>query len=121
DVTAKDFRTWAGTVLAALALSELGSSQSETEAQRKIRMAVAHGAGRLGNTPAICRKCYVHPQILDGYLTAGLTIELPQRDEASAVEVDGDLAAEEAAVLAYLAQPLDVSGARKTSPSAAAA
>lgn len=97
DVTAKDFRTWAGTVLAALALGEIGISESETGARRSIGAAIRRVAERLGNTPAICRKCYVHPDILEGYLS-GLLVTPP----GPAAGPDGGLAAEEAAVLAFL-------------------
>jgi DNA topoisomerase I len=68
--TAKDFRTWAGTVLACLALREFDVFQSETEAKRNIVQAIKNVAEKLGNTPAVCRKCYVHPAVLECY-TAG--------------------------------------------------
>ena len=68
--TAKDFRTWAGTVLASLALREFEAFQSETEAKRNIVQAIKNVAEKLGNTPAVCRKCYVHPAVLECY-TAG--------------------------------------------------
>jgi DNA topoisomerase-1 len=65
--TAKDFRTWAGTVLAALALRGLEPPAAETEAKKTIADAVRSVAARLGNTPAICRKCYVHPRVIEAY------------------------------------------------------
>jgi DNA topoisomerase I len=65
--TAKDFRTWAGTVLACLALREFEAFQSETEAKRNIVQAIKSVAEKLGNTPAVCRKCYVHPAVLECY------------------------------------------------------
>jgi len=68
DYTAKDFRTWAGTVLAALALRETAEFASQTEARRNIVRAIESVAERLGNTPAVCRKCYVHPGVLGAYL-----------------------------------------------------
>jgi DNA topoisomerase-1 len=64
DVSAKDFRTWAGTVLAAIALGAAGPFASPTEAKRKIKQAIAAVAQKLGNTPTICRKCYVHPEVV---------------------------------------------------------
>ena len=70
DFTAKDFRTWAGTVLATLALQEYQAFGSATEARRNIVRAIENVAARLGNTPAVCRKAYVHPAILELY-TAG--------------------------------------------------
>jgi DNA topoisomerase-1 len=74
DFSAKDFRTWAGTVMAASALRELGGCQSARQAKRNIVQVVEQVARALGNTPAICRRCYVHPAILDGYI-AGRTID----------------------------------------------
>jgi DNA topoisomerase-1 len=61
DFTAKDFRTWAGTVLAACALRELPPARASRQANRHVVRAVESVAERLGNTPAICRRCYVHP------------------------------------------------------------
>jgi DNA topoisomerase I len=68
DVTAKDFRTWAGTVLAAKALRELGGFESETEAKRKVLEAIDAVARRLGHTRAVCRKSYVHPDVIAMYM-----------------------------------------------------
>ncbi|HTD66225.1 MAG TPA: DNA topoisomerase IB [Candidatus Limnocylindria bacterium] len=66
--TAKDFRTWAGTVLAAQALQSTAAFKTEKQARRNIKQAIDMVAEKLGNTPAVCRKCYVHPSLLDGYL-----------------------------------------------------
>jgi DNA topoisomerase I len=63
--TAKDFRTWAGTVLAALAMRRFDAPTSETQRKRNINQAIRLVAQKLGNTPAICRKCYVHPDVLE--------------------------------------------------------
>jgi len=68
DITAKDFRTWAGTVLAAMALKEFKCFDSAAQATRNLRAAIENVAARLGNTPTICRKCYVHPDVLTSYL-----------------------------------------------------
>ncbi|HEX6050411.1 MAG TPA: hypothetical protein VFZ21_14115 [Gemmatimonadaceae bacterium] len=68
QVTAKDFRTWAGTLLAAAALRDLGSFASEKEANANIVRAIDRVAHRLGNTRAVCRKYYVHPALLEAYL-----------------------------------------------------
>ena len=106
DITAKDFRTWAGTVLAAYALQEFEKVDSQTAAKRNLRQAIVRVASRLGNTPAICRKCYVHPEILSAYLDGSLLDEV--QDEAERVlrqDLQG-LSAEEAAVLAFLQQRL---------------
>jgi DNA topoisomerase-1 len=70
--TAKDFRTWTGTVLAAVALAELGPATSARQARRSVVRAIESVAGRLGNTVAICRKCYVHPAVIETYLEGGL-------------------------------------------------
>jgi DNA topoisomerase I len=72
EFTAKDFRTWAGTVTTACALRELGTFNSVREAKRQVRQAIERAAGQLGNTAAICRRCYVHPQVLDAYMDGSL-------------------------------------------------
>ncbi len=72
DFSSKDFRTWAGTVLAARALHALGPCSTQAEGRRNIAQAVAAVAGALGNTRAVCRKCYIHPGILESYLEGGL-------------------------------------------------
>jgi DNA topoisomerase-1 len=102
DVTAKDFRTWAGTVLAAMALNEIESFDSAAQAKRNLRAAIEKVAARLGNTPTICRKCYVHPEVLNCYMDGNLVLELKSKAES---ELRGDvqnLKPEEAAVLALL-------------------
>jgi DNA topoisomerase-1 len=68
EFTAKDFRTWAGTVLAAQALARLARFKSKTEAKRNVAQAVGWVASRLGNTKAVCRKAYIHPAILAAYM-----------------------------------------------------
>ncbi|MBO1074155.1 DNA topoisomerase IB [Roseomonas marmotae] len=102
DITAKDFRTWAGTVLAAMALSEFETFDSATAAKRNMKAAIEHTASRLGNTPAICRKCYVHPEVLDSYMQGGLLVQVKQEIEAELRQELPDLKPEEAAVLAFL-------------------
>jgi DNA topoisomerase-1 len=102
DITAKDFRTWAGTVLAALALREFERFDSQAAAKRNLRAAIDRVAARLGNTPTICRKCYVHPEILDSYLEGNLLLEV-QSQAAEALSSNlTELRVEEAAVLALL-------------------
>ena len=64
----KDFRTWAGTVLAAQALARLARFTSQTEAKRNVMQAITGVAKRLGNTRSVCRKCYIHPAILAAYM-----------------------------------------------------
>lgn len=72
--TAKDFRTWGGTLRLATVLAELGPAESERQAKRNVVMAVRMVAAELGNTPAVCRKSYVHPIVIARYLDAGDTI-----------------------------------------------
>jgi DNA topoisomerase I len=73
DFTAKDFRTWGGTVLALSALLELGPCETEKEASRAVVEAVKQVSASLGNRPAICRKFYVHPLVIESYLEGSLT------------------------------------------------
>jgi len=68
DFTAKDFRTWAGTVVAARALDDKQEFESMAEGKRNIVKAIANVSEQLGNTPAVCRKCYIHPAIFESYL-----------------------------------------------------
>lgn len=76
DITAKDFRTWTGTVLAALALSEYEKADSEAAAKRNVRDAIEQVSKRLGNTPTICRKCYIHPEVIDSYMAHELKLQI---------------------------------------------
>jgi DNA topoisomerase I len=100
DITAKDFRTWAGTILAALALDELESFDSAAQAKRNLRAAIEKVARKLGNTPTICRKCYVHPEVLNSYIDGKL--ELKAKAESELRSDVQSLKPEEAAVLALL-------------------
>jgi DNA topoisomerase-1 len=75
--SAKDFRTWGGTLRAATVLAELGPARSETEAKRNVATVMRIVSAELGNTPAICRKSYVHPIVVARYLDDGETIRLP--------------------------------------------
>jgi DNA topoisomerase-1 len=120
DVTAKDFRTWHGTVLAAMALAEFQKFDSEAGAKRNIRDAIQKVAARLGNTPTICRKCYVHPEILSTYVEGSLLLEVKQKVEK---ELRDDLAAlqpEEVAVLTLLRSRLSLTLKDKLQASLAA-
>lgn len=80
--TSKDFRTWAGTQLAARALKAIGPANSQTEARRNIVQAVEEVARQLGNTKAVCRKCYIHPGVLDSYLDGSLIAIRTRSEEA---------------------------------------
>lgn len=104
--TAKDFRTWAGTVLTAMALSAYGPVENETQAKKNIRDAIAAVAKILGNTPTICRKCYVHPVVLESYLDGDMIGGLKQKTEEALSENLEDLRAEEAAVMSFLQERL---------------
>lgn len=98
--SAKDFRTWGGTLRAATVLAELGPAASETEAKRNIAVAMRLVASELGNTPAICRSSYVHPAVVGRYLRHGEVIELPRRYGRKAAH--GAHTAEERALIAFL-------------------
>lgn len=101
DFSAKDFRTWAGTVLAAYALRELTPAESATALKKNMAAAVKRVARRLGNTPAVCRKCYVHPAIFQAYSEGQLAAALAER--VSEAPSAGDaLTNEESAVLLLL-------------------
>jgi len=76
--TAKDFRTWGGTLRAATVLAELGKGKSQNERKKNVVTAVRLVAAELGNTPTICRKSYVHPVVVIKYLRSGTTIALPK-------------------------------------------
>ncbi|NOG69958.1 DNA topoisomerase IB [Roseicella sp. DB1501] len=102
EVTAKDFRTWAGTVLAALALHEFERVDSQAAAKRNVKQAIEQVAARLGNTPTICRKCYVHPGLLDLYMDGGLALRLKREAEEKLREDAAGLRPEETAVLGLL-------------------
>ncbi len=106
NITAKDFRTWTGTVLAALALSELESFDSQAAAKKNIRTAIESVATRLGNTPAICRKCYVHPHVLDSYLSQELVLEAKQEVDRELTSELAGMRPEETLVLAFLQRRL---------------
>jgi DNA topoisomerase I len=106
EITAKDFRTWAGTVLAALALAEFEAFDSEAKAKKNIRAAIEKVSGRLGNTPTICRKCYVHPEVFASYLDGGLLLDIKEEIEAELREDLPGLKPEEAAVLTLLQERL---------------
>jgi DNA topoisomerase-1 len=106
DYTAKDFRTWSGTVLAALALQEFEKFDSQAQAKKNIVRAIESVAEKLGNTPSICRKCYVHPAVLEAYLDGTIVEALRARTEQELTEELHALQPEEAAVVAMLQQRL---------------
>ncbi|HEV2133258.1 MAG TPA: DNA topoisomerase IB [Terracidiphilus sp.] len=90
EFTAKDFRTWAGTVLTSMTLRQFEGFESETQAKKNVVQAIKDVARRLGNTPAVCRKCYVHPGVLECYMTGLLTPAAKRKaDERSEQERQG--------------------------------
>jgi DNA topoisomerase I len=106
DFTAKDFRTWAGTVLAGIALSSVGAFENKKQAKANIKDAIGAVAKILGNTPAICRKCYVHPAVLETYLDGHSVEGLRQQTEEALEKDDVDLRAGEKAILKFLQERL---------------
>jgi DNA topoisomerase-1 len=101
--TAKDFRTWAGTLLCALALREEEKiPASATEARKNVVAAIKTVAEQLGNTPAVCRKCYVHPAVLDKYLDGTIRETLAQQVEQQVAADPHALKPDEAAVMRLL-------------------
>ncbi len=114
DLTSKDFRTWAGTVLAAQLLKEFEAYTSNTQARKNILRAVEMVATRLGNTKAVCRKCYIHPLIFDAYLDGSMMETVRQRARKVSRAVDR-LTVDETAVLSLLQRRVIRDGRRKAS------
>ena len=105
EFTAKDFRTWTGTVLAAQALQEMSEVTSDAQAKRNVVAAIEAVAGLLGNTKSVCRKCYIHPTIIDAYMDRTLARTLSARARKLA-ESPESLSRTETAVLALLQRRL---------------
>jgi DNA topoisomerase-1 len=108
DVTAKDFRTWGGTMHAAIALQSMGRAASRREADRNILQALDIVRERLGNTRAVCRKYYVHPALINAYLM-GRTVALPPAAGRRFIRrhKEAALRRDEVAVLQFLQDELD--------------
>jgi len=102
DFSAKDFRTWAGTVLTAIALNAQEEFETPKQAKSNINTAIKAVAKILGNTPAICRKCYVHPAVLENYLDQKSIDGLKQTTEDALEKEDVDPRSSEAAILKFL-------------------
>jgi DNA topoisomerase-1 len=102
EFTAKDFRTWAGTKLAAEALAEFEKVDTEASAKQNVVAAIERVAARLGNTTTVCRKCYVHPAVIDAYMDGDTVASVQDRVEDELTEHLGTLPPEEAAVLTLL-------------------
>ena len=117
--TAKDFRTWAGSVLACRMLEEFEAFGSETQAKRNVVEAIKAVAARLGNTPSVCRKCYVHPAVLDTYMTGAIKPrvkkeleDLEQMVRSSESESNSEkLREEELALIKLLQQRVELAAA----------
>ncbi len=105
DITAKDFRTWAATNLAALALRDMAAGDTPAKTKKHLVEVVEHVAKNLGNTPAICRKCYIHPAVFEGYLDGSLLACLKERADET-LEQDHGLTPDEVAVTTFLSRRL---------------
>jgi DNA topoisomerase-1 len=103
--TAKDFRTWNATILAAKALQEVATFDSESQGKKNVLRAVEEVAKRLGNTRSVCRKCYIHPTVIDAYMDGSLLKTLAQRAHQEMQNLR-NLKPEEAAILAFLQERL---------------
>lgn len=113
DFTAKDFRTWAGTLLAACALTQFEACDGETETKKNIAAAIQTVAEQLGNTPAVCRKCYVHPAVLEAYLDGGLPENLKRQGTRTESQPPVKLRPVERALVKFLEQRLKPKKSRK--------
>ena len=112
EFTAKDFRTWAGTVLAARALRDMAVVDSQAQAKRNVLRAVETVAKRLGNTKAVCRKCYIHPLVVNAYLDGTLARTLSRKAGRELRSHRTHLSPEEAAVLTLLHRGLELDARR---------
>src|SRR5881398_4070983 len=101
DFTAKDFRTWTGTVLAAVALGKLGAFETKKQAKANVKNAIGAVAKILGNTPAVCRECYIHPSVVEAYFNGNFINSFKAKTEEE-VEKEIDLASAQVAVLKLL-------------------
>jgi DNA topoisomerase-1 len=104
DFTAKDFRTWAGTILAARELHQAGPCRSESEGKKTIVAAVKTVAKRLGNRPATCRKYYIHPAILEAYSDGFLFRAMEQGEQQNDAYAGMGLRPAEYAVMVIVAE-----------------
>jgi len=102
DITAKDFRTWAGTMLAAEALRAIGPAKTKREAERNIIASVDMTAKRLGNTRSVCRKYYIHPALIEAYLEGSVLPPLPERKWSKRKSTGPTLRQHEMDVLGFL-------------------
>jgi DNA topoisomerase I len=101
EFTAKDFRTWAASVLTARELAQLATPTTAKEGQRALNLTVDHVAEQLGNTRAVCRNCYIHPDVIEGYLDGSLRSAY-ERHARAATATRGGLRADERFLLSFL-------------------
>lgn len=104
EFSAKDFRTWGGTLLAAVGLAELGKPTDDRQAKRNIVAAVKRVAEHLGNTPTVCRNCYIHPVVIDRYQQGTTLEEFRPRRERRIRRQQPDYEVEELALLKLLSK-----------------
>jgi DNA topoisomerase-1 len=102
EFSAKDFRTWGGTLLAAIELAEAGKADDERQAKSHLVRAVKRVAERLGNTPTVCRSCYIHPAVLDNYLQGRTLEEFRRKIERSIHRIQPEYEVEELALMKLL-------------------
>jgi DNA topoisomerase-1 len=102
DFTTKDFRTWAGSMLVTEALQACGTCESVPEARKNVVQAIKSVASHLGNTPAICRKCYVSPAIIEAYVAGSLLQTLNTLAEQDRAHPQPGLSTQERIVLMFL-------------------
>ena len=107
DFTAKDFRTWAGTLLACTSLRGFEEFENEKQAKSNVVQTIKDVAGRLGNTPSVCRKCYVHPAVLECYFQGSFSTSFRKRVRRRLESVSHALTREEIELLKLLRQQLD--------------
>jgi DNA topoisomerase-1 len=107
EFTAKDFRTWAGSVLACEMLWEFEKFESETQAKRNVVQAIKQVATRLGNTPSVCRKCYVHPVVLDCYMSGAMLEGVKRQVQEEEAGEPAALRRQEEALLKLLRRQLE--------------
>ncbi|HEX6159181.1 MAG TPA: DNA topoisomerase IB [Thermoanaerobaculia bacterium] len=105
EFTAKDFRTWAGTLLCSIALAMQGQGTSKTDRKRKVRKAIVATSEQLGNTPAVCRSSYICPRILDEYME-GKPFEMLRKTRRGSPVVKLGLSVEEKALLKFLRETI---------------
>jgi DNA topoisomerase-1 len=102
EFSAKDFRTWGGTLLAAIKLAEIGATEDERQAKKNLVKAIKEVAEHLGNTPTVCRSCYIHPLVLETYLKGVTLEEFRRRVERYIRRIEPEYQPEEIALLKML-------------------